>query len=88
MDVAADIKIFAANRLAGCGDPVQAASETEAHFAKQHRFCSVHPRQVQKWLADGVGEPGWFTTNSRGGGWKTGSELCTPEVRGHRSPVH
>ena len=34
MDVAADIKIFAANRLAGCGDPVQAASETEAHFAK------------------------------------------------------
>ena len=75
-------------RIALCGDSVQAASEVGAHFAKQHRFCAVHPRQVQKWLADGVGDPGWFTSNSRGGGWKKGLELCTPEVKGPRSHAH
>ena len=77
-DIAVDIKIFAANRLAVCGDAAQAASETKVHFAKQHRVCAVQPRQVRKWLDDGVAAPGRFTTNSRGGGWEEDPGVFAP----------
>ena len=62
----ADVKAYAVDQYMASGDPVQAASATEQHFASQHRVFLLPPSLVVRWAGAGDGDASRFKENARG----------------------